>query len=100
MANTLHNVVVHGPCGHLQLVGHGIRLRGERMIARRSHRVRDAGEDLIIHMSTRLVLAMHDRRRVAHGAAVHLGERLHAEADTEHGRAGLCTQANHVLAHA
>ena len=53
------------------------------------HRIGDAGEDLIIDMLDETGFAVHDGGRVADRAAEHLGERLQAEAHTEHGLAEL-----------
>ena len=68
------------------------------MVAGGGHGVGHALEDLVIGMLHRAGLAVHDGGRVAHRAAVHLGERLQAQAHTEHRHAGGRAQADHVLA--
>ena len=67
------------------------------MVAGGGHGIGHTLEDLVIGMLHRAGLAVHDGGRVAHRAAVHLGECLQAQAYAEHRHAGGRAQANHIL---
>ena len=72
-----------GAAGDLELVGHGVRLDRERVVARRGERVGQAGEHaraVVVHQRG---LAVQQLGRAVDGRAVRDGDRLVAEAHAE-----------------
>ena len=95
--HALNNVVALRPRGNHQRIRHRIGLDGQRMVAGGGHGVGHALENLVIDMFHQAGLAMHDGGRMVHSAAVHLSERLQAQAHTKHRHAAGRAQANHIL---
>src|SRR3954468_21136568 len=78
-----HDLAVLGPCGDLELRRAARALDGERMVARRLVRRRQALEDAAALVVDARDLAVHEGLRVDHLAAEGLADRLVAEAHTE-----------------
>ena len=74
--------------------GSDVRRDGQRVVAGRLERAVDAAEHAVALVDDRRHLAVHQRRRAHHRAAIGLADRLVAEADAEdrHASGGLLDQ--------